>query len=565
MILGLAVLSLGIGYRAWSDKQELLKVRQNTNKVFLDFVSQKKKLLPKDEEVSLVAVGDMMLSRAVAGKMKKNNNAYPFLKTVSFLRSADITFGNLENPITEGPTIVPYEMMLRADPGVENVLADAGFDVLSLANNHTPNFGVPGLMDTFSNLSRAGIAYIGAGQNAEEANRPVYLSRNGLTFAFLAYNDSDVVPPYYEAGEARAGTTLMRSDKMAETVKQAKQKADFVIVSMHAGDEYASAPNSSQVDFAHKAIEAGAELVIGHHPHVVQTLEKYKGKYIFYSLGNFIFDQTEEEMKQGLALKVFFTKTGVSKIYLYPIVIRDLSQPEFLSGVPAANVVARLQFPLSNTPALEWNKRSAQFDSVVQKVIKSGLAGGENISRSEETDIDKNGKVEKFVLRDGRLEISRENKVIWESSRHWWVDDFALADANNDGMTDISLSVWKAGDFGASKPFWVKENDMSIKNHFFIFDLKNETMRPLWQSSNLEAPNCEFKVVDIDGDSHDDLVTLEGQYSQMPGCDGNYVALWKWNGWGFSNVWRSRQGEYGYLGVELLNDRMKILVNGITM
>ncbi|MBI5816843.1 MAG: CapA family protein [Candidatus Yonathbacteria bacterium] len=265
--------------------------QEQGDKDFLDFVVQKKKLPQVGEEVSLAAVGDIMLSRTVASKIKAHNNInYPFLKVADFLKEADITFGNLENPITAGATIAPYELTLRADPGVENALKNVGFDILSLVNNHTPNLGIQGLTDTFEYLSKAGIAYVGGGRSAVEANKPIYITRKGITFAFLAYNDTDVVPAYYEATDTRAGTAFMRSEKMIVAVKEAKQKANFVIVSMHAGNEYTDKPDDSQISFAHKAIDAGAELVIGHHPHVVQPIEKYNGKYILYSLGNFISD-----------------------------------------------------------------------------------------------------------------------------------------------------------------------------------------------------------------------------------------------------------------------------------
>src|SRR3990167_10074072 len=118
---------------------------------------------------------------------------------------------------------------------------------------------------------------------------------------------------------------------MREAVKEAKQKTDFVIVSMHAGIEYVNKPNTSQTNFAREAIDAGADLIIGHHPHVVQIMEKYKGKYIFYSLGNFVFDQMwSMATREGLMIKAYFTKSGVEKVLLYPVLIENYSQPRLL-------------------------------------------------------------------------------------------------------------------------------------------------------------------------------------------------------------------------------------------
>ena len=129
-------------------------------------------------------------------------------------------------------------------------------------------------------------------------------------------------------------------------------------------------------------------------------------------------------------------------------------------------------------------------------------------------------------------------------------------------MKEINLWVWKSGDYGNSKPFWVKENDMSVKNHFFVFDFVSGTMKPIWQSSNLDTPNCEFKITDADGDGKNDLVVIEGDYSQKPMCSGNYVAVWKWNDWGFSNEWRSDKGKFSNLDIEHIGTKIRMVVDG---
>jgi poly-gamma-glutamate synthesis protein (capsule biosynthesis protein) len=294
-------------------------------------------------EATLIAVGDLMLSRTVAKRMNEKGADYPFLETRAFLESADITFGNLETPITPGEPVQPFEMSFRADPSAAPALKKAGFDILSLANNHTPNFGVRGLGDTFRLLGEEGILYVGAGNNATEAAQTVFMNANGILFAFLAYNDDDVVPREYEAGDG-PGTAFMRTERMQEAVAGAVAYADIVIVSMHSGTEYEPTPNASQVAFARAAIDAGATIVIGHHPHVVQTVEYYKGKPIFYSLGNFVFDQMfSRETREGLALKAVFTKKGLKDITYHPVLIEDYAQPRLLEGAEKDAVIARLQ------------------------------------------------------------------------------------------------------------------------------------------------------------------------------------------------------------------------------
>ena len=555
---------IGSYYLHSSKNQEISNSQAQGEKEFLDFLLQKKKLPQVSEEVSLVAVGDISYSRGVERIVRKENNAnYPFLKIQDYLKSADLVFGNLETPITQGSGIPDFEMIFRSNPGTEQALKQGGFSILSLANNHTPNFGEKGLKDTFNFLENARIKYVGAGQNEQEAYQPVYIENKGIKFAFLAYNDTDVVPAYYEASANRFGTAFMRIDKMIEAVKEAKQKTDFVIVSMHAGIEYADKPNNSQINFAHAAVDAGADLVIGHHPHVVQTLGKYKGKYIFYSLGNFVFDQPQsEETKEGLAIKVYFAKNGINKISLLPVVMENLAQPRMANQNEAEKILQRLDFSLASQGVYSWDDSSNNFEKGTRAAIYNDISkSGVIISKQEQEDLDNDSFPENYDWENGKLTITENEKMIWQSPSNWWIDDFVLADSNNDGIVDINLSLWKSGSFGTSKPFWVKENDMSVKNHFFVLDFSDGSIKQVWGSSNLVEPNCEFKIADVDNDGKKDLVVVEGDYSQKPECDGNYVAVCKWNDWGFSNEWRSEKGNFANLEIEKIDGKSYIVVD----
>ncbi|MFA7468775.1 MAG: CapA family protein, partial [Desulfotomaculaceae bacterium] len=253
------------------------------------FKAHRMSLPEKHDSLCLVAVGDIMLSRYVAQKIKEHDDPnYPFAGVKWFLQGGDIVFGNLEGPVTPGREIKVPEMVLRADPGVVPALKDAGFDILSLANNHVPDFGAQGLIDTMNYLDSAAIGYAGAGSNEEAALTPWYMEVKGIKLAFLAFNDPAVVPDSYLAGDG-PGTAGLEPKKVTAAVREAAGNADFTVVSLHAGTEYASEPDDTQVHFARLAIDAGADLVLGSHPHVVQKVEQYRGKYILYSLGNFIF------------------------------------------------------------------------------------------------------------------------------------------------------------------------------------------------------------------------------------------------------------------------------------
>jgi poly-gamma-glutamate synthesis protein (capsule biosynthesis protein) len=150
-----------------------------------------------------------------------------------------------------------------------------------------------------------------------------------------------------------------------------------------------------------------------------------------------------------------------------------------------------------------------------------------------------------YQLRQGHLFVYQDQKIFWQSPPEWWVDNtFAIADSNADGIMDLNMSVWKQGDFGPYKPFWIKKNNQAIQNHFFIFTPTTHTLKPVWQSSNLDNPNCEFIFTDLDQDSKDELIVIEGAYEENYQCVGKYFAVWKWNDWGFYNQWRSVAGNY---------------------
>ncbi len=522
--------------------------------------------LPKTP-ISLIAVGDISYSRGVSRVIRKKNNVdYPFLEVSTYLQKADIVFGNLETPITSGPEIPDFSMIFRSDPGMEGALKKANFSILSLANNHTPNFGSQGLRDTFYYLKKEGIKYIGAGKDKYEANRPVYIIRKGMKVAFLAYNDPNVVPPSYEADVNHPGTSFMNILHMRQVIKYLKKgsKADFIIVSMHAGTEYSSEPNKLQIKFAHAAIDAGADLVIGHHPHVVQRMERYKGKFIFYSLGNFIFDQPQrKETKQGLMVKVYLAQKGLARIDLIPVFMTNFAQPELVYGYKAKEILARLKYPFSIKSVYFWDSSEKTFRESSQGEVLVKMSKNSKVNANEKVaDLNNNSILEYYSLKKGRLTISEKKKIIWRSPSNWWISSFVLADSNNDGVKDINLLLWKSGDFGPSKPFWVKKNDMSVKNHFFLLDFVNGNIQQIWGSSNLSRPNCQFQVADIDNDGKNELIVLEGKY-QNAGCKGNHVAVWRWDGWGFTKVWRSLEGSFSSLGISYNDGQSYIKVKQV--
>lgn len=312
-------------------------------KVDLKDIASNVGFIENEKKITMVAVGDIMLSRSVEGRMKeKNNFKYPFLKTAQFISGADIAFGNLETPIISGKAVEASQMVFRADPKSVTGLLFAGFDMLSLSNNHIMNHGKKGLEETLKNLDRGGISYVGAGIGNDEISRSANLTVKGVKFSFLAYTYNNDVRKDSK-GEIY-GVSKMDAEGMKKDVGRAKENSDVVIVSMHAGTEYLTKSKQFQKDFARAAIDAGADLVIGHHPHVVQETEKYKDKYIIYSLGNFVFDQMwSNETRLGAVAEIIFQGKEFKNIRYYPVKIFDYSQPVFIEGKEAERIMDRLK------------------------------------------------------------------------------------------------------------------------------------------------------------------------------------------------------------------------------
>lgn len=284
------------------------------------------------EGVRMLFVGDIMLSRAVGSIMQRTENfVFPFEKASSTLRSADITFGNLEGPISSRGKNQGSEYSFRADPRVVEGLVSAGFDVMSLANNHILDWGRDALMDTVSILTSNGVVGAGAGKNYDEANRPQTISSHGILVAFLAY--TNLYPSSLWATQDAAGVSSFDKDRIVQRIKDIKEKkgADIVVVSLHWGTEYETSANQEQRDIAHALIDAGADIIVGHHPHVVEEVEQYHDGVIFYSLGNFVFDQNfSKETMKGLVGEVVVSQKRIRSVHTYNATLNASYQPDII-------------------------------------------------------------------------------------------------------------------------------------------------------------------------------------------------------------------------------------------
>lgn len=247
-------------------------------------------LQKKAEPITLVFAGDVMFDRGV----KRNVERYlagdfsGLFANTPYLQTADITFLNLEGPVATGGRNVGSIYSFRMDPIVLSALKNAGIDIVSFANNHVGDYSKVAFDETLENLDHAGIAYTGAGKDYTEASTPKIIEVRGQKIGFLGF--TDVGPTWLVAKENSSGTILATDKNIDSIIQLAKEQVDLLVVSFHFGDEY-SLVNARQERIAKNAIDNGADIIVGHHPHVMQRVDEYKGKPIFYSLGNFIFDQ----------------------------------------------------------------------------------------------------------------------------------------------------------------------------------------------------------------------------------------------------------------------------------
>jgi len=302
--------------------------------------------------ITISAVGDVSLARGVVDEMTANGPGYPFA-LVTELLDGDIGFANLEGPLTDRGSPWPKGYNFRTPPRFASSLTSGRIGVVTLANNHMLDFGVDGLTDTIAALDAARVRHVGAGANATDAHAPAVVEANGLHVAFLGYVDTPnefggFSVRSWEAGSSTPGVAIGTPDAIATDVAAARRVADFVIVAIHAGDEYRSTPNATERELASAALAAGADAVIGAHAHVVQPIELHGGQLVAYGLGNFVFaldnvDRTNIPVPRvTLVLEVTLTKgAGVTSWRALPAVLDDAqSRPRPATPAEAASLRA---------------------------------------------------------------------------------------------------------------------------------------------------------------------------------------------------------------------------------
>lgn len=265
-------------------------------------------------DVRLVFGGDVTLAGWYERLADTDAAAWPFLRLRSYFGTADLVMVNCEAAITDRGVAAEKQFVFRMRPELVRAFSEGGVSLVTLANNHVCDYGREGLEDTIRYLDEVGIGHVGAGKDLAEARRPEWRTMRGKKFAFLGYGN------YSPATADRWGTAYRYPRHVEEDVRAAKiAGADVIVVNFHWGNERDTSPTVRDRDMAHRAIDAGADVVVGHHPHVLQPTETYKGKVIAYSLGNFVFGGNRNPGKDSALLEVTVAEDGDISFRTVPI------------------------------------------------------------------------------------------------------------------------------------------------------------------------------------------------------------------------------------------------------
>lgn len=276
----------------------------------------------KPQPITMTFVGDIMMDRGVRRSVERNfgGDYHALFANTQYLRESDISFGNLEGSVATGGRNVGSRFSFHMDPVSLGAVRGAGFDIVSFANNHVGDWSMDAFVESLQHLRENNILYAGAGESYAQVTTPTVIDVRGTKVGFLAA--TDVGPNWLAATDTKPGILLASDPHLTDIVARAKSQVDVLVVAFHWGSEYSPA-NAHQEVLAHAVIDAGADIVYGAHPHVMEKFEIYNNKLIFYSLGNYIFDQSfSPHTMRGMVAHVSYdpdTKELTSSVEVSPL------------------------------------------------------------------------------------------------------------------------------------------------------------------------------------------------------------------------------------------------------
>ena len=297
--------------------------------------------------ISFTTTGDLIFWREVADYIDENGGAAAMANIADKLAEADVTIANVESPLSddESEPVIDKDVYIIGRPSAIEGIKNSGIDLASLANNHIMDYTGPALQDTLDALDGAGVRHAGAGMTESQAELPAEMEVDGVSIAFFSW--TDIVPDYFLAFGDEPGvvSARMNMEDACKRVREAKATHDIVIVAMHWGVEYEDyITDYLQSEPAHQLVDAGADVILGNHPHVMQGIEFYKGALIAYAHGNCVFWQKYDHTHESILIDFDMTDEGVKNVVATPLYLDDTyGIPDFATGEQAQETLSRLE------------------------------------------------------------------------------------------------------------------------------------------------------------------------------------------------------------------------------
>jgi poly-gamma-glutamate capsule biosynthesis protein CapA/YwtB (metallophosphatase superfamily) len=504
-------------------------------------------------QVSFCAVGDVLFDRGVRNTIDSNSVNYLFDEVKDIISQNDLAFFNLECPlanIEDGyPLMKKYSF--RADTSNINGLKYAGFNIASVANNHTIDYGKDAFIKTINLLISNRILPVGGGKNQDEASKPQLIEKNGETFAFFGMVDFILDATIFDSKSPYPA--FIKIDSLCNKIRELNSLVDHIIISIHWGKGNSTITTQRQIEYAHKLIDSGADLIIGHHPHVLQGIETYHNKLIIYSLGNFVFDHSQELNRQSIIFRCKFQNADIIDPYLVPVEIIN-NRPTIADNNTSKKIYNQIEkvsegfntsYTLNNKciyinnlkerPLKEFFYEDLKFD-IYKNCIK--------VHNNLDFDLQYSFPDSNFLIQDicmfpdsnvtyfysiVKNKLSNKSQIaIFPFSllqkkflqasldghdyyNPWKIE---LFDVDNDGNPEIILGAYKSTRY-----------DEKLENRLFVFNREKDYIYPKWLGSKLAYPFIDFKIDKALGG----LILLEDRN----GMNTFKIALYKWNGFGF--------------------------------
>ena len=530
-----------------------------------------------DCEIKFCAVGDVLLDRSVKQSIIKFGADYAYENVSPVIKKSDFALCNFEAPSSnDSSKKINKKFSFNVNPDYLTYLRKAGFNLANLANNHSIDMGRDGLINTISNLQNAGITPFGAGINQDSASLPIIIEKDNIKIAVFGYLEFMLEGIVYNKNKAFAA--YGNFEKFCNEISKYRNLVNHIIVTIHWGREDVSIPNSRQTEMAHAFIDAGADLVIGHHPHVLQSVEKYKNRLILYSLGNFIFDNNTGPRSNSAIFSCTFNRDEIKDYKLIPINIHD-NRPSIADNKISDSIFKKLK-NISNNSGINLIKKKKYIEigkiNSINLPLKTIVINNFEIKiHSNKIIINKNGnKVREFSIIEKNMQIHdacyvNENDTVYIyaingcknekyadritifpvdmknqiflkpfydnhiSNKPWKI---IAKDIDGDNNPEIIVACWKT-----TKYF------KTIENRILILNRSRSYLYTKWFGSKIGDPYIDFNI--SNDTNNKNLIFLQKS-------DSNYtINSFKWSGFGleqenhiaqFNNIELARQFLYKY-------------------